>query len=93
MKIETIVWMVFVLIGVALAGGFGALLVGVLWVGYALGIARMAIHVVWMVFVLIGAALAGWFGALLVGVLWVGYALGTARAAIHVARRERPPDG
>jgi hypothetical protein len=45
MKIETIVWMVFVLIGVALAGGFGALLVGVLWVGYALGIARATMHV------------------------------------------------
>jgi len=42
MKIETIVWMVFVLIGAALAGWFGALLVGVLWVGYALGIARAA---------------------------------------------------
>jgi hypothetical protein len=44
MKIETIVWMVFVLIGAALAGWFGALLVGVLWVGYALGIA-WAVHV------------------------------------------------
>ena len=40
MKIETIVWMVFVLIGAALAGWLGAFLVGVLWVGYALGIAR-----------------------------------------------------
>ena len=42
MKIETIVWMIFVLIGAALAGWFGALLVGVLWVGYALGIAWAA---------------------------------------------------
>jgi len=38
MKIETLVWMVVMLIGVALAGWLGALLVGVLWVGYALGI-------------------------------------------------------
>jgi hypothetical protein len=42
MKIETIVWMVFVLIGAALAGWFGALLVGVLWVGCALGVAWAA---------------------------------------------------
>src|SRR5262245_18055758 len=55
MKIETIVWMVLMLIGAALAGWLGALLLGVLWLGYALGIARAAIHVVWMVFVLIGA--------------------------------------
>jgi hypothetical protein len=45
MKIETIVWLVFLLIGAALAGWLGALLVGVLWVGYALGIARAAIYV------------------------------------------------
>jgi hypothetical protein len=38
MKIETLVWMVVVLIGAALAGWLGALLVGVLWVGYTLGI-------------------------------------------------------
>jgi hypothetical protein len=38
MKIETLVWMVVVLIGAALAGWLGALIVGVLWVGYTLGI-------------------------------------------------------
>jgi hypothetical protein len=44
MKTETIVWLVFLLIGAAVGGWLGALVVGVLWVGYALGIARAAIH-------------------------------------------------
>jgi hypothetical protein len=44
MKTETIVWLVFLLIGAALAGWLGALLVGVLWLGYALGIARAVIQ-------------------------------------------------
>jgi hypothetical protein len=44
MKTETIMWLVFLLIGLVLGSWLGALLVGVLWVGYALGIARAAIH-------------------------------------------------
>jgi hypothetical protein len=44
MKTEIIVWLVFLLIGAALAGWLGALIVGVLWLAYALGIARAVIQ-------------------------------------------------
>ena len=44
MKTETIVWLVFLLIGAAAAGWLGVLLVGMFWLAYVLGIARATIH-------------------------------------------------